>query len=207
MVSIRSPTLTTLALFAVVFLLETVVGLLALLGLGGTWSVLFVLSAPLAEHPWTLVTSVYAHAGVSHLVANALALLVPGFVLERATTRLRYHAFFVGSGLLAGVAEVTLGGLVGTPAGVLGASGAVFAVIGYLLTSNRLTDAVVRGVSLSPNVQFVLFVLLAVLVTVATGSPGVALVAHFTGLFVGLVSGRLHLLRTGAARADRTPRS
>ncbi|WP_246983489.1 rhomboid family intramembrane serine protease [Halorientalis marina] len=207
MVSVRSPTLTTLALFAVVFLLETVVGLLALLGLGGTWSVLFVLSAPLAEHPWTLVTSVYAHAGVSHLVANALALLVPGFVLERATTRLRYHAFFVGSGLLAGVAEVTLGGLVGTPAGVLGASGAVFAVIGYLLTSNRLTDAVVRGVSLSPNVQFVLFALLAVLVTVATGSPGVALVAHFTGLFVGLVSGRLHLLRTGTARADRTPRS
>ena len=207
MVSVRSPTLTTLALFAVVFLLETVVGLLALLGLGGALTALFGLSAPLSEHPWTLVTSVYAHAGTNHLLANAVTLLVPGLVLERSTTPLRYHAYFVGAGLLAGVAEVTLGSLFGTPTGVLGASGAVFAVIGYLLTSNRLTDAVVRGVSLSPTVQFVLFALLAVLVTVATGSPGVALVAHFTGLLVGLLSGRAHLLQVDTGDGDRRARA
>jgi len=206
MVSVRSPTLTTLALFAVVFLLEAVVGLLALVGLGGAWSTLFVLSRPLGADPWTLVTSVYAHAGVSHLVANALTLLVPGLVLERSTSPVRFHVFFVGSGMLAGVAEITLGGLLGTPAGVLGASGAVFAVIGYLISSNRLTDAVVRGVSLSPSVQFVLFALLAVLVTVATGAPGVALVAHFTGLLVGLVSGRAHLLQVGADDGNRRAR-
>jgi membrane associated rhomboid family serine protease len=201
MVSVRSPTLTTLLVFVGVYLLETVVGLLAIVGLAGAWSSLFVLAPPLAENPWTLVTSVYAHAGVGHLLANAVALLVPGLILERSTTPLRFHAFFVVSGVVAGVAEVTLGGLFGTPSGVLGASGAVFAVIGYLLTSNRLTDAAVSGVSLSARTQLVLFGALAVLVTVATGSPGVALVAHFTGLFVGLLAGRAHLLRAEPSSA------
>jgi membrane associated rhomboid family serine protease len=196
MVSVRSPTLTTLVLFVVVFLLETVVGLLAIVGLSGAWASMFVLAPPLTDDPWTIVTSVYAHAGVGHLLANALALLLPGLILERTTTPLRFHAYFVGSGVVAGVAEVTFGGLLGTPSGVLGASGAVFAVIGYLLASNRLTDAAVSGVALSARVQLVVFGALAVLVTVATGSPGVALVAHFTGLFVGLLAGRAHLLRT-----------
>jgi membrane associated rhomboid family serine protease len=199
MAAARSPTLTTLVLFVVVFLLETVVGLLSIVGLGGAWVTLFVLAPPLTDDPWTLVTSVYAHAGVGHLLANALALVLPGLVLERSTSPLRYHAFFVSAGVVAGVAEVAFGGLVGTPSGVLGASGAVFAVIGYLLTSNRLTDAAVRGVSLSPRAQLLLFAGLAVLVTIATGSPGVALIAHFTGLLVGLLAGRAHLLRVAPA--------
>ena len=199
MAAARSPTLTTLVLFVVVFLLETVVGLLSIVGLGGAWVTLFVLAPPLTDDPWTLVTSVYAHAGVGHLLANALALVLPGLVLERSTSPLRYHAFFVSAGVVAGVAEIALGGLVGTPSGVLGASGAVFAVIGYLLTSNRLTDAAVRGVSLSSRAQLLVFAGLAVLVTIATGSPGVALIAHFTGLLVGLLAGRAHLLRVAPA--------
>ena len=198
MVSARSPTLTTLVLFVVVYLLQTVVGLLAVVGLGGAWATLFVLAPPLTDNPWTIITSVYAHAGVGHLLANAIALLLPGLVLERSTTPLRYHAFFLTAGVVAGVTEITLGSFLGTPSGVLGASGAVFAVIGYLLTSNRLTEAVVSGVSLSPRLQLVVFAGLAVLVTVATGSPGVALLAHFTGLLVGLLAGRAHLLRVQA---------
>lgn len=195
MVSVRGPTLTTLALFLVVYLLETTVGLLGIVGLGSAWATLFVLAPPLTVHPWTLVTSVYAHAGIGHLLANSLALLVPGLILERSTTPVRYHAYFVGTGTLAGVAQVTIGGVVGTASGVLGASGAVFAIIGYLLTSNRLTDTVVSGVSLSARTQLVLFALLAVLMTVTTASPGVALIAHFTGLLAGLLAGRAHLLR------------
>lgn len=195
MVSARSPTLTTLVLFVVVFLLETVVGLLSIVGLGGSWASLFVLAPPLTDNPWTIVTSVYAHAGIGHLLANALALVLPGLVLERSTTALRYHGFFVGAGAVAGVAEVVLGSILGTPSGVLGASGAVFAFIGYLVTSNRLTDAAVNGIALSNRVQLVLVGVLAVLVTIATGSPGVALIAHFTGFLVGLLAGRAHLLR------------
>ncbi|WP_136716237.1 rhomboid family intramembrane serine protease [Halorientalis salina] len=189
MVTARSPTLTTITLFVVVFVFESVARLL------GVFPLLFVLAPPVTTNPWTVVTSVYAHAGPIHLLGNAIGLLLPGFVLERQTSALRYHAFFLTAGAAAGIAEITVGPLLGNAAGVLGASGAVFAFIGYLLSANRLAEAAIGGVELSGRVQLVAFAVLAVLVTVATGRPGVALVAHFTGFFVGLVAGRVHLLR------------
>jgi membrane associated rhomboid family serine protease len=193
MVTGRSPTITTLSVFVVVFLLEWVA---VPLGVFGT---LFVLTPPITVHPWTLVTNVYAHATLQHLLANSVALLVTGVVLERATTRLRYHSFFVATGALAGLAQITVGGAFGPGTGVLGASGAIFAFMGYLLTSNRLTDTVVGGIALSGRVQLLAFLVIAAAVTVATGSARAALIAHFTGLFVGLLAGRAHLLRV-----DRT---
>lgn len=185
----RSPTVTTLSVFVVVFLLEWVA---IPLGLFGT---LFVLTPPIATHPWTLVTSVYAHMTLQHLLANSLGLLVTGAVLERATTRLRYHAFFVGTGALAGVTQITVGSALGPGTGVLGASGAIFAFVGYLLTGNRLTDTVGGGIELSGRARLVALLLVAAVVTLATGSARAALIAHFTGLFVGLLAGRAHLLR------------
>ena len=87
----RSPTVVTLALVLAVFAGQQVAGLLG-------WRGLFALSNPLLARPWTLVTSVYAHASVSHLVANALALALGGLLVERLTTRARFHAFFVTVG-------------------------------------------------------------------------------------------------------------
>lgn len=200
MVTARSPTLLTITLFVVVFLAEAAARLF------GVFSMLFVLAQPVTRHPWTLVTSVYAHSGPTHLLANAIALLVPGIILERQTSPGRYHAFFVGAGGVAGLAEITIGPLIGPTTGVLGASGAVFAVIGYLLTANRLTEAVIRGVTLTRRIQLVVFVGLAVGVTMWTGNPGVALVAHFTGLLVGLIAGRAHLLRPPEIEPIVSPR-
>lgn len=189
MVTARSPTLTTITVFVVVYVLETVARLLNVFG------GLFVLAPPVTVNPWTVVTSVYAHSSPVHLLSNAVALLVPGFILERQTSTGRYHAFFLCSGALAGIAEIAVAPLFGAPVGVLGASGAVFAFIGYLLSANRLTEAAIGGVALSGRAQLALFTVLAVLVTVATGQPGVALVAHFTGFLLGLLAGRAHLLR------------
>ena len=193
----RSPTLETFALFLVVFLVQSAVGLV---GVTAGW--LFALGPGLAARPWTLVTSVYAHAGVSHLLANGLALALVGFPLERATSRLRFHLFFVTTGALAGLAQVAVGGTLaalgfGSPAAVLGASGAVFALYGYVVAGNRLADGLFARLDLDPRWQVGLFAAVAVVVTLATAAPGVALVAHFAGALLGLVAGRLGLLATG----------
>ncbi len=112
-------------------------------GCDGTF---FVLAPPLTTNPWTIVTSVYAHSGLGHLVSNALALLVFGWPVARATTRWRFHAFFAITGAIAGVSQVALTGVFASmpfvpvaPTAVLGASGAVFALLGYLVASNRLS--------------------------------------------------------------------
>jgi membrane associated rhomboid family serine protease len=185
----RRPTVTLLGVFVVVYLLEVLVGLV------GVPRSAFALAAPVTARPWTLVTSVYAHGGVAHLVANAVALVVVGVFLERRTSALRFHLFFLASGVLTGLAQVTAGSLLGQRVAVLGASGAIFALLGYLLAGNRVTDAVVGGRSVSPRIRYAAFALVAAVVTLATALPGVALVAHFTGLFVGLLAGRAHLLR------------
>lgn len=155
----------------------------------------FALSLPLGTRPWTLVLATYAHAGVAHLLANLLALLVVGFVVERGTTRLRFHAFFIVTGALAGVAELLVAALFGRSVAVIGASGAVFALLGYALAGNRVVGTVGKRVRLDRSLTLGLYVALAVLVTLATAGPGLALVAHFTGLLLGLLAGRRRLLR------------
>lgn len=184
----------TLALMGVVFVGQQAA---ALVGLGG----LFALSNPLLARPWTLVTSVYAHASVTHLLGNALALALAGVLVERVTTSGRFHGFFVVVGMASGVTQVVVVGLVGPlvpgipgAVSVLGASGAILGLFGYLLGANRLTDRLVAGVALTPRTQLALGAVLALAITLLTASPGAALVAHFTGLLLGFLAGRSHLL-------------
>jgi membrane associated rhomboid family serine protease len=184
-----SPTLETLVAMGVASVLRWVTG--------PAGAFLFVLAPPVAVRPWAIVTSVYAHAGVAHLLSNALALALVGIVMEQRTTRLRFHAFFVGVGALAGLAQITLGSLVaGGVVGVLGASGAVFGCLGYLLTSNRLAGGVLDRLPVSRSVTAVLLVVAAGALAVLWSPPGSALVAHFTGLVVGLGAGRIRLVDT-----------
>jgi len=187
MAQTRSPTLETLGLFLVVFTLQGIASLVGLLGL-------FVLAPPITANPWTIVTSVYAHGSLGHLISNSLALLLAGLLVERRTTRLRFHVFFLTVGALAGIAQVVSTGLLGPGTAVLGASGAVFGLFGYLLAGNVVAASLLDRIKLSPRAQFALFAVAALGVTVATGRPGVALVAHFTGLLLGLLTGAVGLL-------------
>lgn len=180
-------TLETLAAAALVGLAQ---GALRLVGLAG----LLALSTPLSAAPWTVLTSVYAHGSIGHLLANGLVLLLVGPLVERRTTRLRFHAFVVTTGALAGIAQVTLGGLFGPQTAVLGLSGAVFALGGYLLAGNVVTATLFDRLRLPPRAQFALFGLAAVALTATTAAPGVALIAHAVGAFCGLVAGRVGLL-------------
>ncbi|WP_227375546.1 rhomboid family intramembrane serine protease [Haladaptatus halobius] len=189
----RSPTIQTLAVFLVVFALQSALRFVSPLLAAS----LFVLAPPVAVRPWTLPLSVYAHANVPHLISNAIALLFAGLLVERVTTTLRFHAYFLAIGMLAGVAQVWVTGLFSpTAPAVLGASGAVFGLFGYLLAGNPVADAVLGRLRLSRRAQIAVVFVLAFLATATTAAPGVALVAHFTGFAVGLFAGRLHILRT-----------
>lgn len=188
---VGSPTVQTLAVFLVVFVVQQAVGFVSQrLAFG-----LFVLAPPISVRPWTLLASVYAHASVPHLVSNAVVLLLVGFAVERVTTTWRYHVFFAGVGMAAGLAQVVVSGLVGGASAVLGASGAVFGLVGYLLAGNPVTDTVLRWLPLSGRARIALLLVLAAGVTMLTAAPGVALVAHFAGFALGLLAGRVRLLR------------
>lgn len=197
----RSPILDILFLFVLVYVLQLVASLLDIM------AGIFVLSPPVTQDPWTIFTNVYAHANEGHLFSNAIAFVLFGTPVAAATTRVRFHVFFLSTGALAGLSQILLtDALASAPlveatptAGVLGASGAVFALLGYLLASNRISTGLGTLVDPPAWLTYLIFFVLAAVVTIATAAPGVALIAHFTGLFAGLVAGRYNVLaRTGA---------
>ncbi len=185
----QSATIDLMLLFGGVFLAQQALGFV---GYGQGW---FALAAPV-ERPWTLVTSVYAHSTVEHLVVNALALLLVGIPLERFATRFRFHAFVLITGMLAGLAEVAAGLLMGTTVAVVGASGAILALYGYALAGNPLTGGFLSRLDLSRKATAAIVLVLAGLITLLTSGPGIAVIAHVTGFILGLVGGRKRVLKS-----------
>ncbi len=202
------PIVETLGVFAIVFIVQWITAF------AGIVSALFVLSTPITENPWTIVTSVYAHSGPEHLLSNSVALVLFGWPVARATTRLRFHLFFILTGAVAGLSQVlvreAVAGAVGVgtagSVGVLGASGAVFALLGYLLASNRLSSSLSSLVSVPRWLIYLIFIGIAGALTLATAQPGVALIAHFTGLLVGLLAGRMGVLDPPKKSTPSQPR-
>mgnify|MGYP006292996707 CR=1 FL=1 len=182
-----SPTLQIIGIFIAVYVLEAFGGLI---GISATW---FALAAPTVQ-PWTVVTSVYAHSGLNHLVVNALALFIVGLPLERFSSWLRFHGFFLVTGAVAGLVQIAVMDLLGSGGGVLGASGAILALYGYVIAGNRLTGGLLTRLSLSRRSKLLLLGIAAASVVILTAGPGVALVAHGTGFALGLIGGRIKLL-------------
>ena len=191
------PTIDLLVVFAVVFVFQWVLSLASV----PLVTSLFVLSAPLLNEPWALVTSVYAHGSVSHMLSNAMGLVLFGLLVERVTTRWRFHVFFLTVGVASGAAEIFWQGFLGAGAGVVGASGGVLGLLGYLLAGNAIADRTVGRLSLGVREQIVLFGAIAVAITYVTMGPDVAVVGHFVGLVLGLVAGRMQLLHVGRGGA------
>ncbi|ELY52783.1 rhomboid family intramembrane serine protease [Natronolimnohabitans innermongolicus] len=199
------PVFELLVVFVAVFVVQGVTEIL------GIMVGLFVLAPPLTTNPWTIISSVYAHGGLGHLVSNSLALIIFGWPVARATTRLRFHTFFAVTGAVAGVSQIVLTDVAAslpfiavTPTeGVIGASGAVFALFGYLVASNRLSASLASFVDVPRWLSILVFLGLATAVTIATGAPGVALLAHFTGFFVGLLAGRARVLHVGSQTGSK----
>ncbi len=191
------PTVDLLVVFAVVFLLQQVLALVS----ASLMAALFFLDAPVAREPWALVTSVYAHGSVSHLVSNTVGMVLFGLLVERVTTRWWFHLFFLTVGALSGATEIAWQQLLGADQpGVVGASGGVLGLLGYVVAGNAIADRTVGRLELDVREQVLVFGAIAVAITVVTMGPQVAVVGHFVGLVCGLVAGRLRLLHVRRPR-------
>ena len=81
-----------------------------------------------------LVTHQFLHGSPLHLIANLVALRVFGDNIEDALGHWRYALFYLGGGVAAALTQALLGG----PNPMIGASGAISAVMGgYLLLHPR----------------------------------------------------------------------
>lgn len=154
---------------------------------------------PLA--PVTLLTSMFLHAGWTHLIGNMLYLWIFGDNVEDVLGGLGYLLFYLGAGLVAGLAQVLVAPLSRVPG--VGASGAIAGVLAvylvlfpeapvrvlvpgfYMLRVARVPALIVLGFWFV--IQLFNGFLSLGMTTLATG--GVAWFAHIGGFVAGLGMG------------------
>jgi membrane associated rhomboid family serine protease len=127
---------------------------------------------------WRLVTAGFLHAGFLHLAFNMFALYVLGTMLEPAVGRLRFGLIY-GVALLAG----SLGAVLQTGAPTVGASGAIFGLMGaaVVVMRNRGINPMQSGLGL--------WIGLNLLITFTI--PGISIGGHIGGLIGGALAAAL----------------
>jgi membrane associated rhomboid family serine protease len=146
---------------------------------------------------WRLITAAFLHASIIHIGFNMFALYVIGTPVENYLGRIRYLGLYLVSGL-AGSA----GALVVTPnALTVGASGAIFGILGAMLILEWQATGKLGG-----NALTMIVINLALTFTIA----GISIGGHIGGLIGGILAtlafanwGRGHAAygRLGAAGA------
>jgi membrane associated rhomboid family serine protease len=123
---------------------------------------------------WRLVTAAFLHAGPIHLLLNMLGLYWFGRVLEHLIGSLRFLFLYAASGL-AGAA----GALYLSPnSPTVGASGAIFGILGALLVLER------RG-AIQSGGQIMALIVLNLVLTFSIS--GISIGGHIGGLIGGVV--------------------
>ena len=130
---------------------------------------------------YRLITYMFLHSGFEHLANNMLVLLFIGDNLERATGRLKYLMIYFGAGVIAGIASLSYNMLKDTNAVSVGASGAIFGVVGAMAYIVVVNKGRLENISTRQMVMFVIFSLYGGLT-----SQGVDNAAHIGGIIAGI---------------------
>lgn len=131
--------------------------------------------------PWTLITAVFLHSNLVHLLYNLFGLALFGVILENIIGTKKFLKLFFIAGLVASLASVPFYDR------VLGASGAIFGIIGMLAI---LRPKMVIWLYGMPMPMFIALIVWAVIDIFGIFFPsGTANIAHLAGLAVGIVLG------------------
>jgi rhomboid protease GluP len=142
--------------------------------------------AVLAGEWWRVVTAIFLHGSVNHLVGNAVALFVLGMVCEHAFGRVQFVSLFVWSGIAGSLVSMLT-----SPGPSVGASGAIFGLQGAAIVLFRRH----RERLLVRDRRIGVVLIVWALYTIVQGmlTPYVDNGAHLGGLLGGmLLARRLH---------------
>ncbi len=133
---------------------------------------------------WRMLTAVFLHGGILHLLMNAYALWIFGPVFEREIGRVKFLMVFLTTGVFASAASYAFAS---EPTQVsVGASGAIFGVVGAFVAYNyRHRELAVAAARLRGLVPFLI---LNVIFAFSLNSL-IDWRAHLGGFVAGLVAG------------------
>lgn len=151
---------------------------------------LFVLNQESFSQPWRFVTAIFLHGDFGHLLYNMFALLLFGGMLERLIGSKRFALVFFVTGIGANLFSVFF-----YPSS-LGASGAIFGVIGALVLIRPSLTVFAFGLPMPLFIAGLLWAVGDVIGAIGyfTGNPlgNTGNLAHLSGMVLGLLFGAFY---------------
>lgn len=143
-----------------------------------------VLNGGSFSEPWRFVTAIFLHASLEHIIYNMFALALFGSILESMIGGRRFLIVFFTTGIIANLVAVNF------YSSSLGASGAIYGVIGALVVIRP--GLIVWAFGL-PMPMFVAGILWVIGDIVGIFMPSnVGNIAHLTGIAAGLIFGAFY---------------
>lgn len=130
---------------------------------------------------WRLLTSIFLHGGLMHLMANMVGLLFVGIVLEPRLGKKSFAVFYLATGIIASLTSLWMHNATVS----VGASGAIFGLYGIFLAL-LMTKSFPERFSKAFLASTLIFVGYNLLMGLAGGIDNAA---HIGGLVSGLIIG------------------
>lgn len=164
-----------LAAIGIIFILQNIVR---------GFTSFFILDPTRPEEVWRLVTSIFLHGSFDHLFFNALSLFFFAPVLERMVGKIEFYKIFFIGGITGSLLYLALVFLGSPPIPALGASGAIYAILGAVAFFNP--DATIYVYFFPMKMKHaILFWIFLNLIYIVDWRSGIGGAAHLGGLFFG----------------------
>ncbi|KAL8167886.1 hypothetical protein V2J09_009385 [Rumex salicifolius] len=145
------------------------------------------------EHQgWRLISCMWLHGGVFHLLANMLSLLVIGIRMEREFGCVKIGILYV----IAGLGGSLLSALFNRSNISVGASGALFGLLGAMLSELITNWSIYTNKAIGFQVASFVMLLFIIVINLAVGTlPHMDNFAHIGGFTSGFLLGFVFLIR------------
>ena len=162
----------------------------------------FILNELAKVEVWRFISSIFLHASLAHLIYNMFALALFGSILESLVGGRRFLVVFFLTGILANIVSVNF------YSNSLGASGAIFGVIGALIIVRPLLIVWAFGMPMPIFLAGILWAAGDLLGAIGflTGNPvnNTGNIAHLSGMFFGFIFGFLFRKKSSKKGSAKT---
>lgn len=135
---------------------------------------------------WQVLTYMFLHGGLWHILLNMLVLFMFGMPLERRVGSSEFLLYYFITGIGAGIATVAVNWYTGQAmVPVVGASGALVGVMLAFATYNPDARIFVYFFPLPARIAVLVFTILEVFALIRRPNSGIAHLTHLSGLIFG----------------------
>ncbi len=147
------------------------------------------------KEPWTLITSMFLHGSIVHILQNMFALILFGIILESIIGTKKFLINYLIAGILAGLSSIFFYN------SVLGASGAIMGIIGCLAVIKPKMQMWIMGIPMPMYIAGIIYLVLDLFGILMPSN--IANISHIGGLLSGVIFGFLIRQKTPKEKEDK----